>query len=229
MTAGDASRMSNDPKLAANVGGKLASPFLDRLPIAGLAISVFDQDKNPSLIHATDTVSAQLEQMQFDLGEGPSFDAISSAAMVSVPYFAQTNRWPAFIRGAEELDVGAIFVFPLMLGTACMGSVMCYRTSPGDFDDYAADIGMSLSSAVAGPAFRLAIDVAENETPDDESPVESRSEVHQATGMILWQLNISATDAFARLRAHAFSSGRPVQEIAHSVVCRELNFAQLSD
>lgn len=38
----------------------------------------------------------------------------------------------------------------------------------------------------------------------------SRATVHQATGMVVAQLGVSAEDALALLRAHAFSSDLPL-------------------
>jgi hypothetical protein len=38
--------------------------------------------------------------------------------------------------------------------------------------------------------------------------ISSRREIHQATGMVLAQLNIAVDDAALLLRAHAFASGR---------------------
>ena len=207
----------------------LASPFVELLAVTGAAISVFDQGHRATLIHATDTTAARLEEMQFDLGEGPSFDAFATAALVSVPDLGATERWPVFLRSVAELTVGAIFTFPLMLGAACTGTVTCYRTTPGSLDEQADEIGASLCRAVAGPAFRRAILLAEHESPDQDAPIESRREIHQATGMVLDQLDISATDAFSRIRAYAFSSGYTVQEIAHAVVSRRLNFAELPE
>jgi hypothetical protein len=61
--------------------------------------------------------------------------------------------------------------------------------------------------------------------PDDGGPSRSRREVHQATGMILVQLGISADEASLLLRAHAFSSGRSVKEVANDVVERRLDFS----
>ncbi|WP_130176699.1 ANTAR domain-containing protein [Cryobacterium sp. SO1] len=209
--------------------GGLASPFVELLPITGAAISVFDQGRRASLIHATDATAARLEEMQFDLGEGPSFDAFRTATLVSAPDLVATEQWPAFLRSAAELTVGAIFTFPLMLGAACTGTVTCYRSTPGILGERSAEIGASLCRAVAGPAFRRAILLAEHESPDHEEPIESRREIHQATGMVLGQLEVSATDAFSRIRAYAFSSGYTVQEIAHAVVSRRLNFAELPE
>ena len=56
-----------------------------------------------------------------------------------------------------------------------------------------------------------------------------RAEVHQATGMVLAQLEISAQEAFVRLRAHAFATRRPLADVAGDVVARRLDFSQDMD
>ncbi|WP_104166863.1 GAF and ANTAR domain-containing protein [Cryobacterium sp. N22] len=211
------------------IGSKLTSPFLELLPITGVAISVFDQNRRPAMLHSTDLTAAHLEELHFDLGEGPLFDAFASGSLVSIPDLATTERWPVFLHNAAELEVGAIFVFPLMLGAVCSGAVLCYRKATGPLADSAAAIGTSLSRAIAGPAFREAIQLAVDEPPDELAPIEWRRQVHQATGMVIAQLNITATDAFSRIRAYAFSSGHTVQEVATEVVTRRLNLAEFPE
>jgi len=49
--------------------------------------------------------------------------------------------------------------------------------------------------------------------------------VHQATGMILVQLGVSAEIAFARLRAYAYAHDRRLGDVAREVVERRLRFA----
>jgi hypothetical protein len=56
-----------------------------------------------------------------------------------------------------------------------------------------------------------------------------RAEVHQATGMILAQLGVPAQEAFVRLRAHAFATRRPLDDVARDVVARRLVFTQDMD
>ena len=53
-----------------------------------------------------------------------------------------------------------------------------------------------------------------------------RVEVHQATGMVVAQLQISATIALARLRAHAFVHQRLPIDVCRDVVARRLVFTQ---
>ena len=56
-----------------------------------------------------------------------------------------------------------------------------------------------------------------------------RREVHQATGMILVQLDTTATIAYSRLQAYAFANGRTVQDVARDVVRRHLSFRSLPE
>jgi AmiR/NasT family two-component response regulator len=66
--------------------------------------------------------------------------------------------------------------------------------------------------------------------PGDEAwldhPAHSRAEIHQATGMVLAQLGISARDALARLRAYAFAEQRLLSDVARDVVSRRLRFTR---
>lgn len=219
----------NATPTTSDVGPKLASPFLDLLPISGVAISVMNHQQATSVIHASDATARRLEEIHFNLGEGPIFDCFAEVRPVLVPDIAAADRWPSFCSDAIEADAAAVFVFPLSLGAACIGTVLCYRETAGDLDAAAVDVGSSLSRAAAGPAFRRAIAMANDETPDREAPVETRREVHQATGMVSIQLDSTATDAFARMRAYAFSHGIDLRDVASDVLTRQLDFSASKD
>ncbi|WP_242882275.1 ANTAR domain-containing protein [Actinomadura litoris] len=53
---------------------------------------------------------------------------------------------------------------------------------------------------------------------------QDRAEVYQATGMVAVQLNADLDEALSRLRAHAFSTGVSLAEIAQQVLDRVLRF-----
>jgi ANTAR domain len=48
--------------------------------------------------------------------------------------------------------------------------------------------------------------------------------VHQASGMVAAQLDVSVGQALIRLRAYAFGDDRPLTEVAQEVVARKLRF-----
>jgi hypothetical protein len=72
-----------------------------------------------------------------------------------------------------------------------------------------------------------------SEPPDgtqsaEDGPWSARSEIHQATGMVVAQLALLPEDALAILRAHAFAHDTSLAEIAHLVVTRRLDFGKES-
>jgi len=52
--------------------------------------------------------------------------------------------------------------------------------------------------------------------------------VHQASGMVAVQLEVSVGQALVRLRAYAFGNDRPLTEVAEDVVARRLRFDERS-
>lgn len=219
----------NAVSASAEIGHRLVAPFLELLPVTGAALSVLGQDHKASLLHASDGVAARLEEIHFDLGEGPMFDCFSTASPILVDDAASADRWPLFSAAADDVAAGGYFVFPLSMGAACVGAVLCYRTSAGGLDAGSVETGVALGRATAGPAFRQAILAAGDDDVGDDSPIEMRREVHQATGMVLQQLETTATEAFVRMRAYAFANGLSLRHVAHEVVARRFDFSALTD
>jgi hypothetical protein len=50
----------------------------------------------------------------------------------------------------------------------------------------------------------------------------TRSEVSQATGMVMAQLQLEAPSALARIRAHAYATGRRTTDVARDILDRHL-------
>ena len=58
--------------------------------------------------------------------------------------------------------------------------------------------------------------------PELSGLVRRSAVVHQATGMVSAQLDITLADALVTLRAHAFSRERPLTDVATDIVGRSL-------
>jgi hypothetical protein len=212
-------------------GEGLCHRFVEQVPVTGASISVVG-GHGQLTIGASDPVAARVEELQFELGEGPHREALSSGRPVLVPELsdAQTSRWPVLSPSLAPLGVSALFAFPLTIGAATVGVVDMYRSAPGDLGPGSISTALALASWTAGPALRLAAQSAKVEKPATEQLSPGiRREVHQATGIIVAQLGISATEAFSRLQAYAFSGGKTLEYVAHEVVARRINFREMSD
>lgn len=124
-----------------------------------------------------------------------------------------------------SISVGGIFSFPMVLGTAVVGVVDLSTTSPRAADADFVSTAQTMASDVALAAVERALHAAQqHRSPESDRSPALRREVHQATGIVISQLGISAPDAFARLQAHAFSTGRPIDDV--SMTSRNQNCAQ---
>ncbi|TFC34232.1 GAF and ANTAR domain-containing protein [Cryobacterium sp. TMT2-14] len=208
---------------------RLFEPFLGVLPVDGVSISTFGDFLPDETISASDAQSMRLDELQFDLGEGPSWDALETGAPVFEPNIRERpNRvWPAFSEAIIADDLGALFAFPLSLGPLRIGAIDLYTSRPSHLSDlniqHTAALATVVSRLVLARAIRLSQSDIKGET--DTRKQFSRREVHQATGMVLAQLRISALDARLIIQGHAFAVGRSVQEIAEEIIDRRLTFA----
>ena len=209
----------------------LCAPFLDVLPVGGAALSVLAGSAGQSTMCASDPTAARLDELQFDLGEGPCWDAMSSRRPVLHADLAADGAasvWPMFTNALQHDAVSgtvrAVYAFPLFVGSLDIGAVDLYSSSVTPLQQSQVTDATQLASLAAWQVLRRIL--ADNAADDLDTPgAYNRREVHQATGMILAQLDISAADAALLLRAHAFSSGRTVAEVANDVIERRIDFA----
>ena len=198
------------------------------LGVTGAGISLSTPTGNRGVVYATDDVAARIEELQVTLGEGPCVDAVGSGGPVLVPDLGEPDdvtvgRWPAFMEGAGAAGVRAVFAFPLRIGAIKVGAIDLYRTSRGGLD--ADQLVGALMVADAAALALLDLDPGAEGFVDDQAARSTyHLQVHQATGMVQAQLDVTTDAAFAMLRARAFATGRPLVDVATDVVERRLRF-----
>jgi hypothetical protein len=211
----------------------MCAPCISALPVTGVAISTLSGSASETVC-ASDDVAFRIDELQFDLGEGPSWEAFASREPVLVPDVRGEAHphWPVFGDAVRETDAGAIFAFPLYVGSTGIGSLGLYRTMAGPLDDQAVHDARSLAATVAKNLLRRILASAGQDgaspgsrnDPWQDSP-HDRREIHQATGIVMNQLALPVGAAFARLRGHAFATGGTMAEVAHDVVTQQLHLS----
>lgn len=186
-----------------------------------------NHDTRRGLVHASNEVSAGLEDLQLTVGEGPCLDTFASGGPVLVPDLAQaSDRWPAFTSQARQLGAAAVFSFPLQLGVIRLGSLDCYRDWTGPLGQPAVADALILADL----ATQALVDEMDGHAVDDLGWLaDPHAEIHQASGMVQVQLNTTTDAALLRLRAHAYAHDLSLSHVARQVVARELRFDTESD
>ncbi len=213
-------------------GEDLCAPFAALLAVSGASISMFGSRGIHSTVCASSSLATALDETQLRLGEGPRWEVERTGRAELRADLARDvdSRWPTFLADAEGLGVRALFSFPIALGGVTIGVVDLYRLSSGPMDGEKTALARSLTRLVAAPAVAQAVRSADREhSPEHPGSPALRREVHQATGMILIQLDVSKDEALVLLRAHAFAQGESLDAVAAEVVARRLDFRELRD
>lgn len=172
-------------------------------------------------------MSALIEQLQYDLGEGPCVDAYETDRPVLEPDLAHPTvpRWMAFAGPAVEAGARAVFGFPLQVGAVRLGALNLYMDQPGVLTDDQYNDALVTADVAAQAVLLLQADAPpETVAAELETNANFQYVVHQASGMVAAQLDISVGQALIRLRAHAFGSGSSLTGVARDVVDRRMRF-----
>jgi hypothetical protein len=206
----------------------LPHSFLAVLPVTGASVSTLGDFLGSQTVSATDRSAAWLDELQFDLGEGPCWDALRLAAPVKETDLRGERgpaRWPGFGRAVQDREIASIFAFPLTVGSLRFGAVDLYSHVPLDLDGVQTRHASALASAIARRVLRDSITATEFRDEGSLSPF-SRRQVHQATGMVLAQLDIDADDALLLLQSRAFATESSVMSVADDVLAGRVVFTK---
>ena len=174
------------------------------------------------LVHATDEMSASLDDLQDVVGEGPSFEAALTGEVV----FARLgdgdeDRWALFSDRLNALGfVGTLVAVPLRAELSVLGVLSLHRSGP----DHDTDLGAArFLGATVGTAILQDPRVGRPDHVSKEAWA-TRSQIHQATGMIVAQVGVRTEDAMALLRGQAFARNRKLLDVARDIIERRINF-----
>lgn len=196
----------------------------------GAVVMIMSDDLPRGSACATDDVAASIEELQFSLGEGPCIDAFRHGVPVLEPDLdaSRVARWQAFTGPALVAGARAVFAFPLRTGGVHLGALCLHRASAGPLSDEQHADALAMAEIVT----RFVL-LAQSGAPPGQLAAELGDDttfhyvVHQASGMIAAQLEVSIAVALLTLRAHAFGNGVPLAELAGDVVARRLGFGAL--
>jgi hypothetical protein len=213
--------------VAALVAGDddLCSPLRAAVAMPGAVVSTLGSPMGSETVCASTKLGARIDEIQIDLGEGPSWEALRTRLPVTASDLQVDGGalWPGTWAALRELDVGALFAFPLYVSTLGIGSIALYSMTARELSDADIERMSRLAAIVSSTLLRRALNRLDS--PDDGAQDEpySRREVHQATGMVAARNSIGVDDALLLLRGHAFAAGRPVRDVAADVIARRLD------
>ncbi|MER6025232.1 GAF and ANTAR domain-containing protein [Streptomyces sp. NPDC001851] len=217
------------------VPGALCAACTRLLPISGSSVSISGGKGVCVTWCASDRVAARLAELQYTVGDGPCQSALDQGAPVVAADLtggADARRWPIFAHEAVALGVRAVFSLPLGVGGAAIGTLDLYSESTGGLTERDMRTALWVRDAVTYALVSLQTAGHQGAEEDTEDEVASwvaaseadHTEVYQAVGMVMVQLDLDPEQALDRLRARAYVDGRTVSQVAREVLARRLRF-----
>ena len=121
-----------DPSGVPGLLRRLCSALTHTLPATWAGLSLAEDGQVGSTLTGSDRHAQRLENLQFDLGEGPCVESVATRRPVLEADVAGrgTSRWPAYGPAAQQHGVRSVFAFPLIMGAVCVGALDIYQDRP---------------------------------------------------------------------------------------------------
>jgi GAF domain-containing protein len=144
-------------------------------------------------VATTDDVPREVDQVQYDTGQGPCLTALYQQKIVAAPDLAEETRWPLFAERALALDVASMLSFRLYVEGDDLGALNLYSPDTRAFDEESEHVGLLF----AGHAAVALATAQEREHMADA--VQTRDLIGQAKGILMERHRLTADQAFAVL------------------------------
>jgi hypothetical protein len=201
---------------------RLARACVAALPVDGAGLSIHDPHGLRTPIGASDPVASQAERLQFTHGEGPCMRAHDDGVAIGFDEAAIARNWPDLHTAlVGETPFHAVLSVPLLPPLGPLVVLDLYVREPDtlphtDRDDVE-DVTVALTRAMVAAALGAPRQEGRRGWWDGPDALR-RARVWQATGMVNVALGLDTPDALAVLRAHAFATGRVVDDLADDLV-----------
>lgn len=188
----------------------VATSIIHGCDLAGMSIV------NP---HGIDTPAGsgdalrRLDALQFELKEGPCFDALHTHEVVLSKDLSTDERWPTWgPQVSEEIGVRSILSYRLFSGESTLGAMNLYSRAVDAFDAEDIQNGGALAAHVA-----VALAEAQNVT-HLETAIDVRTAIGRAEGILMERFDLAPAQAFAVLRRVSQARNVKLNRIAEELV-----------
>lgn len=185
--------------------------FFDSCDYVGVSVVERGRVHTPA---ATNEKLRELDESQFDLGQGPCRDAIRNHPTVLVHDLASDSRWPEWGHAmVAELGIRSSLSFRLFTRRHdSWGALNVYSTRPNAFSDEDVLHGQTIAAMCAV--------VLARSIHDDQlaTALQSRTVIGQALGMVMERYSLDEDTAFNVLRRIASQHNLKLRDLATRVV-----------
>jgi GAF domain-containing protein len=160
----------------------------------------------------SDQLVWELDQLQYDLGEGPCLHAVREQPVARVDDLQAEQRWPRYVPLAVGRGVRAQLGLRLYIEEQTLGGLHLYSTSARSIDtevEHAAQLFAVHAALALGRAQR---------EEDLNAALQTRKVIGQAIGMVMERYQLDEARAFEYLTRVSQHSNIKLRDVAQEIV-----------
>jgi GAF domain-containing protein len=167
----------------------------------------------------TDRDSPEVDQAQYDSGEGPCLDAMRDATVYWIDSMAEDGPWPAFRRACLGRGIHSTLSLPLVVDHGTVGAMNLYSRTDRSFgiDDREAAMQFAAQAAIVLANAQVYWDARQLSTRLGEA-MKSRAAIEQAKGVLMGAQRCGPEEAFELLTRASQRENVKLREIARRIV-----------
>jgi transcriptional regulator with GAF, ATPase, and Fis domain len=154
----------------------------------------------------------QIDQAQYDTGEGPCLDALYQQHTVRLSDMTTETRWPRFTARVVELGVGSMLSFQLYVEQDNLGALNLYSGDTDAFTDESEQVGLLFAT-------HAAVAMADAQKMRHLSRAMAvRDLIGQAKGILMERHKLTGDQAFTVLVRASQNTNTKLVEVARYLV-----------
>ena len=192
--------------------GRITAAAVESLPDTDYAsITILHSDGRLETAAPTDELLWGVDAAQYQLREGPCYDAAAGAVHIVASDLARDERFPRYAANAVAAGIGAQAGIQLFDAPKSRGALNLYAREPGAFEDLSG-IGELFRHQAA-----MAIDYA-REIHNLRQAVRTRGTIGTAVGIVMERYKLRDDRAFAFLARLSQDGNVKLREVAERLI-----------
>jgi GAF domain-containing protein len=198
---------------------RLAVACIDGADFCGVSLVV--PGKEIKTVGATDEVVAEVDRVQYEVGEGPCLSSIADQATFQLDDIRGDHQWPKFSAAAADKGVRSLLAFVMKISDESLAALNLFAREPHSFSREDVRAGAILASHAAYTLANAQTHERHLEKAEQlEEALVTRSVIANAVGIIIAQEKVNRDDAFGILRTSSQTLNMKLRLIAEGIVDR---------
>lgn len=200
--------------------GRLGEVMSAVIPKVGHVGFTMIEDGKLQTIAATDPEAKLLDEIQYEVGEGPCLEAAREHEVVEVRDIRTEERWPRFLSEvSERTEVRSMLAHLIQVREDRSAALNVYATQPAAFNEEDKRLA-SIFAAQSAVAISRSLAVARSEERATrlQEALATRDTISAAKGLLMARENCTATEAFEILRRTSQNLNVKVRDLAQAII-----------